>query len=189
MTHARPPNSLANPSVRIFIAVLLAGGLPLIGQFLGLRFMPSPDYLDMINIPALAFVSVLAFFVARGLMIYELKNASTQRSDWRKRLVFVPIALLVMTTGYLSVAVTLPMAMTILNSRPAEQILVAGKQPVGLQRGCSGKVNLAYPHILYNSLCKVPAETRASIKQGNSLRLTGKGNWAGIFYDTVTLKR
>ncbi len=180
-----PASSLSNASVRIFLIVLLAGSTPIIGQFLGLRFMPSPDLLRAINPPMFFTAALFSAFVARNLMRYEIRNAPKDRSTLRKRLVFIPVALLMFATLFLSVTVTLPMAIAMVSRHEIAQAGVAGKQPVGLRRGCGGQVTLTYPHVIYYTLCGVGADTRRGIVRGDRMLLTGRGNWAGIFYSRV----
>lgn len=184
MTH--PPDPRPSPHIRLFLAVLLTGAVPLIAQLLGLRFMPAPGYLAAINPPVLVFATVLAFINARALMRYEIKHAPASRAAWRKRLVVIPVAGLVFVTAYLSVAVTLPMAYTALAGHDSDLRVIAGKQTFGPRKICRRPVNLTYPHFIFNTLCDVPGDIRETVARGDVLILEGSGNAAGIFYRRVS---
>lgn len=125
--------------------------------------MPAPAYLAAINPPSLVFAAVLAFINARALMRYELSQAWSRKPAWRKRLAFLPVALIVFVTAYLSVAVTLPMTSALLSGQATEVRVVAGKQSFGPRNICWAAVNLAYPHLIFSTLCGVSAEVRRTI--------------------------
>ncbi len=176
---------MKKPGVKAALALLLAGGAPIVLELLGVRFMPSDAYLHAVNRPALVFSLALAAIVARQLVRLEPSSGTNQPSRTRRGTLFLLFTGLLFVTGYLSVAVTLPMTAALISNSNTSQHVMAGKQPAGFQRGCRSQVKLAYPHFLYNTLCGVRSDVQRGIARGDTLTLTGRGNSAGIYYTSV----
>jgi hypothetical protein len=180
-------NHMKKPGVKAALTILLAGGIAIILQLLGVRFIPSDAYLYAINPPAFVSALALAAIVARQLIRLEPASGAHPPGRTRRGALFLIFTGLLFVTGYLTAAVTVPMTAVLISGSNTAQYVIAGKQPAGLQRGCGAPVSLTYPHFIFNTLCGVDGSVRDAVEPGDRLRLDGYGNSAGLYYSSVLL--
>ncbi len=167
-----------NTYKNIMGALIVFFSAPFFLEVIGLKWVPSLDWVSQINTVATIIGVVTAAWSFASAMCSE-----KEVTDWGKftrvlTIIFSPIFFYFLARN--ATVVVVPMFFALVAGHEVELPFIVSDTDAG-RRGCSDAIEIADQLILHEEICRIPLEIRRSLNAGDKVMVVGRGNDFGVF--------
>lgn len=162
------------------LTLIALGGAPVLTRFIGVPFVPSPSWVSWTFWPACV-VGALSAAIALWAVHLSLSEGIQFSASLTTFLAILFMPVVGAFTGFLIVAATTPMLLSLPSFRTVEITFVVSDPDMGGHRRCPRPVALKDTARAINVICDVPKGVRSSLRTGRQIVLVGPGTDFGVF--------
>ena len=163
-----------------FILWLLFGTFPIFAQMFGFRYLPSPDWVSQVRIPATVAGVIFAALLTWGVII-GIKTNDQFKGKLKNILTILFAPFFGFMIGSIAITAGGPMLGAIIYGVESEMPYTVTKFKAYGDRKCRRPITLDGLPLLFEKLCGYPEEFGSSLEIGEQILITGHGSGKGIF--------
>ncbi len=164
----------------ISLTLMILGGIPVLARFFGVAFVPSPIWLSWAFWPACV-VGAISGATALWAVHLSLSEGIQLSEPIKTTLSILFMPLVGALAGFLIVAATIPMVVSLPSFRTVEITFVVSDPNMGDYRKCPRPIALKDTARAVNVVCDVPNSIRRRLRTGRQIILVGPGSGVGVF--------
>ncbi|WP_299899542.1 hypothetical protein [uncultured Ruegeria sp.] len=164
----------------ISLTLMILGGIPVLARFFGVGFVPSPTWVSWTFWPACV-VGALSAALALWAIHLSLSEGIQLSEPIKTTLSIFFMPLVGAFAGFLVVAATIPMVVSLPSIHTVEITFVVSDPNMGDSRKCPRPIALKDTARAINVVCDVPNSIRRRLQTGRQIILVGPGSSVGVF--------